>query len=81
MEGHFIFTWKPRNFFEERILLIFFRQFRTPQSSAKRPFLRQEWLAEWFDTYQELISRWQKYVREGGLEKLDGEYEEVVNDL
>jgi transposase-like protein len=75
LEGHFIFTWKPRNFFEERILLIFFRQFRTPQSSAKRPFLRQEWLAEWFDTYQELISRWQKYVREGGLEKLDGEYE------
>jgi len=75
MEGHFIFTWKPRNFFEERILLIFFRQFRTPQSTAKRPFLRQEWLAEWFDTYQELISRWQRYVREGGLEKLNGEYD------
>jgi hypothetical protein len=34
-----------------------------------------EWLAEWFDTHQELISRWQKYVREGGLEKLNGEYE------
>jgi len=75
LEGHFIFTWKPRNFFEERILLIVFRQFRTPQSTAKRPFLRQEWLAEWFDTYQEWISRWQKYVREGGLEKLNGEYE------
>jgi hypothetical protein len=75
LEGHFIFTWKPRNFFEERILLIFFRQFRTPQSSPKRPFVRQEWLAEWFDTYQELISRWQKYVRQGGLEKLNGEYE------
>jgi transposase-like protein len=74
LEGHFIFTWKPRNFFEERILLIFFRQFRTPQSTAKRPFLRQEWLAEWFDTYQELISRWQRYAREGGLEKLKGEY-------
>jgi transposase-like protein len=75
LEGHFIFTWKPRNFFEERILLIVFRQLRTPQSTAKRPFLRQEWLAEWFDTYQEWISRWQKYVREGGLEKLNGEYE------
>jgi transposase-like protein len=75
MEGHFTFTWKPRNFFEERILLIFFRQFRTPQSTLKRPFLRQEWLAEWFGTYQELISRWQKYVCEGGLEKLNGEYE------
>jgi transposase-like protein len=75
MEGHFIFTWKPRNFFEERILFFFFRQFRTPQSTPQRPFLRQEWLAEWFGTYQELISRWQKYVREGGLEKLNGEYD------
>ena len=75
MEGHFIFTWKPRNFFEERILFFFFRQFRTPQSTPQRPFLRQEWLAEWFGVYQELISRWQKYVREGGLEKLNGEYD------
>jgi transposase-like protein len=76
MEGHFIFTWKPRNFFEERILLVFFRQFRTLQSTPKRPFLRQEWLAEWFGVYQELISRWQRYVREGGLEKLKGEYDD-----
>ena len=75
MKGHFIFTYKPRNSFEERILLILFRQFRTPQSTPKRPFLRQEWLAEWYDTYQEWISRWQGYVREGGLEKLNGEYE------
>ena len=74
MEGHIIFAYKPRNFFEERILLILFRQFRTPQSTARRPFLRQEWLAEWFGVYQELISRWQGYVREGGLEKLNGEY-------
>lgn len=75
MEGHFTFTYKPRNFFEERVLIFFFRQFRTPQSTPKRPFLRQEWLAEWFDTYQELISRWHKYVRKGGLEKLNGEYD------
>ncbi|MDH4135750.1 MAG: transposase [Anaerolineae bacterium] len=75
MEGHFIFTWKPRNFFEERILLVFFRQFRTPQSTPKRPFLRQEWLAEWFGVYQELISRWQRYVRQGGLDQLKGEYD------
>jgi len=75
MVGHFFFTYKPRNPFEERILLFFFRQFRTPESTPKRPFLRQEWLAEWFGVYQELISRWQKYVREGGLEKLNGEYD------
>jgi transposase-like protein len=75
MEGHFIFTWKPSGFFEERILLVLLRQLRTPQSTPKRPFLRQEWLAEWFGTHQELISRWQRYVREGGLDKLKGEYE------
>lgn len=75
MKGHFILTWRPRNFFEERILLVLLRQLRTPQSTPKRPFLRQEWLAEWFGTHQELISRWQRYVREGGLEKLKGEYE------
>jgi len=75
MVGHFIFTYKPRNGFEERVLLFFFRQFRTPESTPKRPFLRQEWLAEWFGVYQELISRWQKYVREGELEKLNGEYD------
>ena len=78
MEGHFIFTWKPRNFFEERILLVLLRQVRTPQSTAKRPFLRQEWLAEWFGTYQEWISRWQRYVRQGGLQKLSGEKDRSV---
>jgi transposase-like protein len=78
MEGHFIFTWKPDTFFEERILLVLLRQLRTPQSSPQRPFLRQEWLAEWFGTHQELISRWQRYVRQGGLEKLKGEYSNWV---
>ena len=73
MEGHFILTWKPCSLFEERILLVLMRQLRTPQSTPKRPFLRQEWLAEWFGSKQELISRWQRYVREGGLEKLKGE--------
>jgi transposase-like protein len=74
MKGHFILTWKPRGFFEERVLLVLLRQLRTPQSTAKRPFLRQEWLAEWFGSHQELISRWQRYVRQGGLEQLKGEY-------
>ncbi|MEA3340616.1 MAG: hypothetical protein U9R15_11670, partial [Chloroflexota bacterium] len=75
MEGHIIFTYEPRDIFEERTLLVLFRQCRTPESTPNRPFLRQEWLAEWFGVHQELISRWQKYVREGGLEKLDGEHE------
>lgn len=75
MEGHVTLTYKPRDDFEKRVLLVLFRQFRAPQSTPRRPFLRQEWLAEWFGTYQELISRWQGYVVEGGLEKLNGEYE------
>jgi len=75
MEGHIIIRWKPRDEFEERVLLMLFRQIRTPQSTPKRPFLRQEWLAEWFKTYQEWISRWQRYVRQGGLEKLKGAHE------
>ncbi len=75
IEGHFILCWKPRNEFEKRVLLMLFRQIRTPQSTPKRPFLRQEWLAEWFETYQEWISGWQRYVRQGGLEKLAGAHE------
>ena len=75
MEGHFLLPWKPRNAFEERILLVLWRQIRTPQSTPRRAFLRQEWLAEWFTTHQELISRWQRYAREGGLQKLNGEHE------
>jgi len=75
MEGHIIIRWKPRNEFEKRVLLMLFRQVRTPQSTPKRSFLRQEWLAEWFETYQEWISRWQRYVDQGGLEKLKGEHE------
>jgi hypothetical protein len=74
MKGHIILTYKPPDFFEERILLVLLRQLRTPQSTPKRPFLRQEWLAEWFGTHQELISHWQRYVREGGLAKLRGDY-------
>jgi transposase-like protein len=78
MKGHFIFTWKPCGLFEEHLLLVLMRQWRTPQSTAQRPFLRQEWLAEWFGTHQELISRWQRYAREGGLQKLSGEHDRWV---
>ncbi|RLG43845.1 MAG: hypothetical protein DRN81_05740 [Thermoproteota archaeon] len=78
MKGHFILRWKPRNEFEKRVLLVIFRQVRTPESTPQRPFLRQEWLAGWFKTYQEWISRWQRYASQGGLEKLKEEYERGV---
>jgi hypothetical protein len=69
----FHFSYQPQDEFEERALLMFFRHIRTPQSTGKFPWLRQTWLAEWFDTHQELISRWEKYVRQDGLRKLQGE--------
>jgi len=78
MAGHFIWRWKPQNAFEQRVLLILFRQIRTPESTPQRPFLRQEWLAAWFQTYQEWIVRWQRYVRQGGLEKLQGKHDAQV---
>jgi hypothetical protein len=78
MAGHFIWRWKPRNAFEQRVLLILFRHMRTPESTPQRPFLRQEWLAAWFKTYQEWIVRWQRYVRQGGLEKLQGKHDAQV---
>lgn len=74
----FHFSYQPRDEFEERALLMLFRHIRTPQSTGKFPWLRQTWLAEWFDTHQELISRWEKYVRQGGLLKLQGEPEPWV---
>ena len=78
MEGHFVLTYKPRSFFEKRILLVLMRRLRTSQSTPGRPFLRQEWLAEWFGAHQELISRWQRYAREVGLQKLSGEHDRWV---
>jgi transposase-like protein len=78
LEGSIHIVCKPRNEFEKRTWLMTFRQIRTPQSTPKRPFLRQTWLAKWFDTHQELISRWEGYVRQGGLLKLQGEAEPWV---
>jgi transposase-like protein len=78
MEGHFTLTFKPRDLFEERLLLMFLRQWRTPLSTERQPFLRQAWLAEWFEQDKSNLSRWQKYVRQGGLRKLSGEHDAWV---
>lgn len=77
LEGSIHITCKPQNEFEKRAWLMMFRQIRSPHT-PKRPFLRQTWLAEWFGTRQELISRWEGYVRQGGLLKLQGEAEPWV---
>ncbi len=71
LQGTFSISYRPQDEFEERVLLHFLRQIKALDS--QHPFLRQTWLAEWFETRQELISRWEKYVRQGGLLKLRGE--------
>jgi hypothetical protein len=76
LQGAFIISYRPHNEFEKRVLLHFLRQIKIPDS--QRPFLRQTWLADWFGTRQELISRWEKYVRQGGLEKLRGQADRWV---
>ena len=56
-----LIRYRPVDEFDERMLLIFLRHIWTPEDTPARPFLRQEWLAEAFDTHQELISRWLGY--------------------
>ncbi len=76
LQGTFSISYRPQDEFEERVLLHFLRQIKALDS--QQAFLRQTWLAEWFETRQELISRWEKYVRQGGLLKLRGEPERWV---
>ena len=78
LRGTFIIRYKPGDEFEKRVFLHFLRQIRSSYSKSERPFIRQTWLAEWFGVRQELVSRWEKYVREGGLLKLRGEAERWV---
>lgn len=62
--------YHPVDEFDRRMLLVFLRHIWTPEDTPQRPFLRQEWLAAGFETYQELISRWQSYRREGDWRRL-----------
>jgi transposase-like protein len=59
------FRRKPLNEFDRRIFLLGLRDIHLVNHPAKRPFLCQTWLADWFGTLQELISRWEDY-REAG---------------
>jgi transposase-like protein len=62
--------YRPVDEFDRRMFLLFLRHIRTPQCTPVWPLLRQEWLAEWFGTHQELISRWQSYQRSGDWRRL-----------
>jgi len=62
--------YRPVDEFDRRMFLIFLRHIWTLEDTPKRPFLRQEWLAEAFDTHQELISRWLSYRRDADWQRL-----------
>ena len=62
--------YRPVDEFDERMFLLFLRHIWTSADTPARPLLRQEWLAEGFDTHQELISRWQSYRGAGAWRHL-----------
>ena len=64
--------YQPVDEFDRRMFLLFLRHIWTPEDTPARPFLRQEWLAEAFDTHQELISRWHSYLRAAAWRHLMG---------
>jgi hypothetical protein len=66
LSGAFVIEGTPRDEFEKRLLILTLRQLRTPgREGSSWGIVRQEDLAQVFDVFQEHISRWQTYVREG----------------
>jgi transposase-like protein len=61
----FAIRHKPVDEFDRRMFLLFLRDIHLVDRPSKWPFLCQVWLAAWFGTLQELISRWEDY-REAG---------------
>jgi hypothetical protein len=66
LSGEFVIEGTPRDEFEKRLFILTLRQLRTPgREGSSWGIVRQEDLAQVFDVFQERISRWQAYVREG----------------
>jgi transposase-like protein len=64
--GEFMYEVTPRDEFEKRLVILDLRRLRTPgREGSPWGIVRQEDLAKVFDVFQEHISRWQTYVREG----------------
>ncbi|NNJ13043.1 transposase, partial [Chloroflexales bacterium ZM16-3] len=56
---------KPVDAFDRRMFLLGLRDIHLLHRPSQWPFLCQVWLADWFGTLQELLSRWEDY-REAG---------------
>jgi len=64
--GEFVYEVTPRDEFEKRLVILDLRRLRTPgREGSPWGIVRQEDLAKVFDVFQERISQWQTYVREG----------------
>jgi transposase-like protein len=64
--GEFAYDVTPRDEFEKRLVILDLRRLRTPgRETSPWGVVRQEDLAKVFDVFQERISQWQTYVREG----------------
>ena len=64
--GEFVYEVTPRDEFEKRLVILDLRRLRTPgREQSPWGIVRQEDLAQVFDVFQERISQWQRYVREG----------------
>ncbi len=61
---------KPIDEFDRRMFLLGLRDIHLVEHPAKRPFLCQTWLADWFGTLQELLSRWEDYREAGDWPRL-----------
>jgi len=66
LSGTFVIEVTPRDEFEKRLFILNLRQLRTPgRERSPWGIVRQEDLAQVFEVFQERISQWQTYVREG----------------
>ena len=64
--GEFVYQVTPRDEFEKRLVILDLRRLRTPgRENSPWGIVRQEDLAQVFDVFQERISQWQTYGREG----------------
>ena len=66
----FAIRHKPVDEFDRRMFLLFLRTIHLVDRPSKWPFLCQSWLATWFGTLQELISRWEDYHEIGDWQRL-----------
>jgi len=66
----FVIRHKPIDEFDRRLCLLALRNIHLVDHPSKWPFVCQVWLAAWFGTLQELISRWEDYRAVGDWQRL-----------